>query len=137
MAISKASLGDFKCNTSGSSDTAVAQLVSMSLNRSQEAIDTSVLDTTSRTYETGTQTSTIDLELLWDPSSEGQSSLSDSITSSEKIDFEIYPNNTTGIDYYSGTGIVTSYSISNASDAMVTASVSIQVDGTLTEAQVS
>jgi TP901-1 family phage major tail protein len=137
MAISKASLGDFKCNTSGSSDTAVAQLVSMSLNRSQETIDTSVLDTTSRTYETGTQTSTIDLELLWDPSSEGQSSLSDSITSSEKIDFEIYPNNTTGIDYYSGTGIVTSYSISNASDAMVTASVSIQVDGTLTEAQVS
>lgn len=136
MAISKASLGDFKCNTSGSSDTAVAQLVSMSLNRSQETIDTSVLDTTSRTYETGTQTSTIDLELLWDPSAEGQASLSDSITSSEKIDFELYPNNSSGIDYYSGTGIVTSYSISNASDAMVTASVSIQVDGTLTEAQV-
>lgn len=137
MAISKASLGDFKCNTSGSSDTAVAQVVSMSLGRSQETIDTSVLDTVSRTFEIGTQSSTVDVELLWDPSSEGQSSLSDSITSSEKIDFEFYPNNSTGYDYYSGTGIVTSYSISNTSDSMVTASVSIQVDGTLTESQVA
>ena len=54
------------------------------------------------------------------------------------LDFEVYPTGTgTGETYFSGSGIVTSRSITGAFDGMVEASFSIQVSGAITEAQVA
>jgi hypothetical protein len=84
-----------------------------------------------RSYKQGLKTNTVSLEVYWDEDDAQQIILDERAS----IDFEISPTGTgSGETFFSGSGIVTSRSITGSFDGMVEASFSIQCSGAVTEA---
>ena len=131
MATTTGSSGVVKLQVAGTSVAVIGEVRSYTLDGSADTIEDSVMGDTARTYKAGLENSTVSLECYWDDS-DAQQLVIDNRAS---LDFEIYPTGTgTGEKYYSGTGLVTSKSITAAFDGMVEASFSIQVSGAVTEA---
>ena len=87
----------------------------------------------SRSYKAGLKTNTVSIECYWDEADAQQLVIDERAS----LDFEVYPTGTgSGETFYSGSGIVTSRSITGSFDGMVEASFSIQCSGDVTEAQV-
>ena len=84
-----------------------------------------------RSYKAGLKTNTLTVECYWDEADAPQGVLDERAS----VDFELYPTGTgTGETYFSGSGIVTSRSVTASFDGMVEASFSIQCSGAVTEA---
>lgn len=131
MATTTGSSGVVKLAVAQGSVAVVGEVRSYTIDGSADTIEDSVMGDTARTYKAGLENSTVSLECYWDDSDAQQLVLDNRAS----IDFEIYPTGTgTGEKYYTGTGIVTSKSITAAFDGMVEASFSIQVSGAVTEA---
>lgn len=131
MATTTGSSGVVKLQVSGTTVAVVGEVRSYTIDGSTDTIEDSVMGDTARTYKAGLENSTVTLECYWDDSDAQQLVLDNRAS----IDFEIYPTGTgTGEKYYSGTGVVTSRSITAAFDGMVEASFSLQVSGAVTEA---
>tara|TARA_R110002012_G_scaffold8868_2_gene40714 strand:+ start:5368 stop:5769 length:402 start_codon:yes stop_codon:yes gene_type:complete len=131
MATKTGSSGVVKIAVDGASVAVVGEVRTFSIETSADTIEDSVMGDTARTYLSGLESSTVNIECYWDGSNPAQTDLD----SRADIDFEIYPTGTaTGEKYYSGGGIVTSKSINTSFDGMVEASFSIQVSGAVTEA---
>lgn len=131
MATTTGSSGVVKLQVSGTTVAVVGEVRSYTIDGSTDTIEDSVMGDSARTYKAGLENSTVSLECYWDDSDAQQLVLDNRAS----IDFEIYPTGTgTGEKYYSGTGVVTSRSITAAFDGMVEASFSLQVSGAVTEA---
>ena len=131
MATTTGSSGVVKLQVSGTTVAVVGEVRSYTIDGSTDTIEDSVMGDTARTYKAGLENSTVSLECYWDDTDAQQLVLDNRAS----IDFEIYPTGTgTGEKYYSGTGVVTSRSITAAFDGMVEASFSLQVSGAVTEA---
>ena len=131
MATTTGSSGVVKLQVAGTSVAVIGEVRSYTLDGSADTIEDSVMGDTARTYKPGLENSTVSLECYWDDS-DAQQLVIDNRAS---LDFEIYPTGTgTGEKYYSGTGLVTSKSITAAFDGMVEAAFAIQVSGAVTEA---
>jgi hypothetical protein len=131
MATTTGSSGVVKLQVAGTSVAVVGEVRSYTLDGSTDTIEDSVMGDTARTYKAGLEASTVSIECYWDDS-DAQQLVIDNRAS---LDFEIYPTGTgTGEKYYSGTGIVTSKSITASFDGMVEASFALQVSGAVTEA---
>ena len=131
MATTTGSSGVVKLQVAGTSVAVIGEVRSYTLDGSADTIEDSVMGDTARTYKAGLENSTVSLECYWDDS-DAQQLVIDNRAS---LDFEIYPTGTgTGEKYYTGTGLVTSKSITASFDGMVEASFSIQVSGAVTEA---
>lgn len=132
MATTKGSSGLVKVAASGGSVANVAEVRSYTIDTQAETVEDTVMGDTSRTYKSSLKTATLSVEAYWDESdSTGQMVLDEGT----EIDFELYPTGSgTGETYYSGSGIVTSKSITASFDGMVEASFSVQVSGAVTEA---
>jgi predicted secreted protein len=131
MATTTGSSGVVKLQVAGTSVAVVGEVRSFTIDGSADTIEDSTMGDTARTYKAGLESSTVTLECYWDDSDAQQLVLDNRAS----IDFEIYPTGTgTGEKYYSGTGLVTSKSISASFDGMVEASFSLQVSGAVTEA---
>ena len=133
MATKTGASGVVKVQVSGTTVAVVGEVRSFTFDGSADTIEDSVMGDVSRTYKTGLKTNTVSLDVYWDEADAQQLILDERAS----IDFEIYPTGTgTGETFFSGTGIVTSRSITGAFDGMVEASFSIQCSGDVTEAQV-
>ena len=131
MATTTGSSGVVKLQVAGTSVAVVGEVRSFTIDGSADTIEDSTMGDTARTYKAGLESSTVTLECYWDDTDAQQLVLDNRAS----IDFEIYPTGTgTGEKYYSGTGLVTSKSISASFDGMVEASFSLQVSGAVTEA---
>lgn len=132
MATTKGSSGLVKVAASGGSVANVAEVRSYTIDTQAETVEDTVMGDTARTYKSSLKTATLSVEAYWDESdSTGQMVLDEGT----EIDFELYPTGSgTGETYYSGSGIVTSKSITASFDGMVEASFSVQVSGAVTEA---
>lgn len=131
MATTTGASGVVKIATSGGSVAVVGEVRSFTFDGSADTIEDSVMGDSARTYKQGLSSSTLALEVYWDESDAPQGILDERAS----IDFELYPTGTgTGETYLSGSGIVTSRSITASFDGMVEASFAIQVSGAVTEA---
>ena len=131
MATTTGSSGVVKLQVAGTAVAVVGEVRSFTIDGSADTIEDSTMGDSARTYKAGLESSTVTLECYWDDSDAQQLVLDNRAS----IDFEIYPTGTgTGEKYYSGTGLVTSKSISASFDGMVEASFSLQVSGAVTEA---
>tara|TARA_B110000977_G_C10804921_1_gene387870 strand:- start:45 stop:446 length:402 start_codon:yes stop_codon:yes gene_type:complete len=132
MATKTGASGVVKLQVAGTTVAVVGEVRSYTFEGSADTIEDSVMGDLSRTYKQGLSTNTVSLEVYWDEA-DAQQLILDERTS---VDFEIYPTGTgSGETFFSGTGIVTSRSITGAFDGMVEASFSIQCSGAVTEAQ--
>jgi len=131
MATKTGASGVVKIAASGGSVAVIGEVRSFTFDGSADTIEDSVMGDTTRTYKSGLKTNTLSVECYWDESDAQQLALDEQA----EIDFELYPTGTgTGETYYSGSGIVTSRSITGAFDGMVEASFSVQCSGAVTEA---
>ena len=132
MATKKGSSGLVKVAATGGSVANIAEVRSYTIDTQAETVEDTVMGDTSRTYQSSLKTATLSVECYWDESdTNGQLVLDEGAT----IDFELYPTGSgSGETYYSGSGIVTSKSITASFDGMVEASFAVQVSGAVTEA---
>lgn len=123
--------GVVKLQLAGITEVVVGEVRSFTIETSADTIEDSAMGDTSRTYKAGLDSSTVSIECYWDQA-DAQQLVLDSRAS---VDFEISPSGTAaGSKKYSGSGIVTSKSITASFDGMVEASFSIQASGAVTEA---
>lgn len=123
--------GVVKLQLAGVTEVVVGEVRSFTIETSADTIEDSAMGDTSRSYKAGLDSSTVSIECYWDQA-DAQQLVLDSRAS---VDFEISPSGTASSSKnYSGTGIVTSKSITASFDGMVEASFSIQVSGAVTEA---
>jgi|TARA_R110000744_G_scaffold20088_1_gene52696 hypothetical protein len=133
MATKTGASGVVKLQVSGTTVAVVGEVRSFTFDGSADTIEDSVMGDVSRSYKAGLKTNTVSIECYWDEADAQQLVIDERAS----LDFEVYPTGTgSGETFYSGSGIVTSRSITGSFDGMVEASFSIQCSGDVTEAQV-
>jgi len=131
MATKTGASGVVKIAASGGSVAVVGEVRSFTLDGSADTIEDSVMGDSVRSYKQGLSTNTLALEVYWDEADAQQNALDERAS----IDWQVHPTGTgSGEEYYSGSGIVTSKSITGAFDGMVEASFTIQCTGAVTTA---
>jgi len=134
MATQTGASGVVKLQVAGTTVAVVGEVRSFTFDGSADTIEDSVIGDTARSYKAGLLTNTVSIECYWDEADAQQLILDERTL----VDFEIYPTGTgAGETFFSGSGIVTSRSITGSFDGMVEASFSIQCSGAVTEAQAS
>ena len=109
--------------------TGVGSIKSMGLETTAETIDTTVLNSTAKTFAAGTTSFTGSVEGLWDETDAGQLAL---VEGTPQVVVFAFEGTTSGDYIYSGSAFLTSVSISSAVDGMVEASFSFTGTGALT-----
>lgn len=133
MATKTGASGVVKLQVSGTTVAVVGEVRSFTFDGSADTIEDSVMGDVSRSYKAGLKTNTVSIECYWDEADAQQLVIDERAS----LDFEVYPTGTgSGETFYSGSGIVTSRSITGSFDGMVEASFAIQCSGDVTEAQV-
>tara|TARA_R100000655_G_scaffold22079_3_gene44901 strand:+ start:1547 stop:1942 length:396 start_codon:yes stop_codon:yes gene_type:complete len=128
MATYRGQDGVFQAITTGGTLASVNQLKSWEISEESEAIETTAMGDTSKTFTAGIKGWTASCEVLYDLSNATQADL----VVGETVDVKIWPNTTSQAESYAGTGIVTSTSQSGAIGDIVTSSISVQGTGALT-----
>jgi predicted secreted protein len=113
---------------------AIAEIRSYSIEETSDTVEDTSMGDSFRTHKATLRSWTASVDVFWDETdTTGQVAL---VPGSE-VTINVYPEgNTSGDDYYTGTAIVTSKSVTASFDGMVEASVSLQGTGTLTSSQV-
>ena len=118
---------------SGESPTAdtVGEVRTFSIEETADTIETTAMGDTERKFTPSFTTGTVSIEALFD--SVVADSNHDVFDVGAEVLFEVYPAGATvaGNEYYSGTGIIVSKSVSVPYDGMVEASFSIQTSGAI------
>ena len=131
MATVTGSSGVVKVATSDGSEAVVGEVRSYTIDTTADTIECSSMGDTDREYKAGLASSTVSIECYWDEADAQQIALDPRAT----IFWEVHPTGTaTGEEYYSGSGVVTSKSITASFDGMVEASFGLQVNGAVTVA---
>lgn len=135
MATTKGSGGLVKVAVSGGSVATIAEVRSYTMDVSADTVEDTVMGDSARTYKPSLKSATLSVECYWDETdTTGQLVLDEAA----EIDFELYPTGSgSGEKYYTGSGVVTSKSITASFDGMVEASFSVQVSGAVTESTVA
>ena len=130
MAIATGQSGVVKLQLKGVSEAVVGEVRSFTIDEGNSVLENTTMGNAGRTYQSGIDESNVSIEVYWDQADAQQMVLD----AGAAIDWEISPSGTAAtVKYYSGTGIVTSKSITSSFDGMVEASFTIQ-GGTVTEA---
>jgi hypothetical protein len=131
MATTKGSSGVVKLAVSGGSVAAMGEIRSFTLDETADTIEDSVMGDSARTYVSSLTTATLSVDVYWDDADAVQLVMD----AAADLDWELYPTGTgTGEKYYSGSGILTSKSLTASFDGMVEGSFALQVSGAVTEA---
>lgn len=131
MAVKSGSTGVVKMHTTDGDEAAVGSVRNFSIESTTDTIESSVMGDDDRSYLKGLSSHTVSVEAYWDEADPVQTLLDPGAT----IYFEVHPTGTgSGEEYYHGSGVITSKSISAAFDGMVEASFSLQVNGAVTPA---
>jgi predicted secreted protein len=129
MAVTTGNSGVVKVSAGGTAE-AVGEVRSFSIEETADTIETTSMGDTARTFTPSFTTGTVSIEALFDV---------DTVASKQavfdvgaEVIFDVLPTGDATDEGYSGSGIVTSKSISVPYDGMVEASFSIQTSGTIT-----
>ena len=129
MATHFGSDGSVKLVTSGGSVAAVGELLNWTVTTTADAVETTSMGDTARTYTKGLTTGTGSMSLYLDPADGVQEDLAIGDT----VDCEFYAEGTdTGDQYYSGSFIVTSVERGATMDGIATLNAELQLSGALT-----
>ena len=113
--------------------TGVGELKGFKLETTADVVEDTALTDATKSFLAGRTSFSGTLEMNYDETDSPQQTL----TVGSSISFIVLPEgNTSGDEKFSGTGIVTGMSVSNAMDAVVTRSVTFQGTGALTRATV-
>lgn len=129
MATHFGSDGSVKLVTTGGSVAQVGELLNWTVTMTADAVETTSMGDTARTYTSGLQTGTGSMSLYLDPDDAVQEDLAQGDT----IDAEFYAEGTTtGDQFYSGSFIVTSVERGATLDGIATLNAELQLTGALT-----
>lgn len=129
MATHFGSDGSVKLVTSGGSVAQIGELLNWTVTMTADAVETTSMGDTARTYTAGLQTGTGSMSLYLDPDDAAQEDLAQG----DEIDAEFYAEGTdSGDQYYSGTFIVTSVERGATLDGIATLNAELQLTGALT-----
>jgi|DEB0MinimDraft_10_1074344.scaffolds.fasta_scaffold20907_5 predicted secreted protein len=129
MATHFGSDGKVKLITTGGTPAAVGELLNWTVTMTADAVETTSMGDTARTYTAGLQTGTGSMSLYLDPADAVQEDLAQG----DVIDAEFYAEgDTTGDQYYSGSFIVTSVERGATLDGIATLNAELQLTGALT-----
>ena len=129
MATHFGSDGSVKLVTSGGSVATVGELLNWTVTTTADAVETTSMGDTARTYTKGLTTGTGSMSLYLDPADGVQEDLAIGDT----VDCEFYAEGTdTGDQYYSGSFIVTSVERGATMDGIATLNAELQLSGALT-----
>ena len=113
--------------------TAVGERKGFTLEKTDDVVEDTKRSDATKSFLAGRTSFSGTLEMSYDETDSPQQTL----TVGSSIAFIVLPEgNTSGDEKFSGTGIVTGMSVSNAMDAVVTRSVTFQGTGALTRATV-
>ena len=113
--------------------TGVGELTGFTLETTADVVEDTALTDATKSFLAGRTSFSGTLEMSYDETDSPQQTL----TVGSSISFIVLPEgNTSGDEKFSGTGIITGMSVSNAMDAVVTRSVTFQGTGALTRATV-
>ena len=129
MATHFGSDGSVKLITTGGTPAQVGELLNWTVTMTADAVETTSMGDTARTYTSGLQTGTGSMSLYLDPADTVQEDLAQG----DVIDAEFYAEGTTtGDQYYSGSFIVTSVERGATLDGIATLNAELQLTGALT-----
>jgi predicted secreted protein len=129
MATHFGSDGKVKLITTGGTPAAVGELLNWTVTMTADAVETTSMGDTARTYTSGLQTGTGSMSLYLDPAD----SVQEDLAQGDVIDAEFYAEgDTTGDQYYSGSFIVTSVERGATLDGIATLNAELQLTGALT-----
>lgn len=128
MAVYRGQDGVFQAITSGGTLASVSQLLSYNIEESVDAIETTSMGATSKTFTSGIKGWTCSAEVQYDLADAVQADL----VVGETVDIKIWPNTIAQTESFSGTGIVTATSQSGAIGDLVNSSITVQGTGALT-----
>lgn len=113
----------------------VAEIRSYSVEQTGDTVEDTSMGDTARTFKPTLTSWTASADVYWDETdTTGQGAL----TVGSEVTLGVYPEgDASGDNYYSGSAIVTSVSISGSFDGMVEASISLQGTGALTNSDVA
>lgn len=130
MAIGKGSAGVVKVAATGGTTANVGDVRSYSIDETADTLETTKMGDTAKTYLASLTDSTLSVDALWNSSDASQLIFDVGVD----IDWEIHPEGTAAGKSYTGSGLVTSKTVSASYDGMVEASFAVQVSGVVTEA---
>ena len=109
--------------------TAIGNVTGFSIDTTHDVVEDTSLEDSSKTFKAGRGTFTASIDMNYNEENTQQESL----TSGSSLSFVFLPEgNTSGDQSFSGTGIVTSTSITVGLDGMTTRTVALQGNGALT-----
>ena len=109
---------------------AIAEIRSYSVEQTSDTTEDTTMGDTWRTHKTTLRSWTASVDVFWD---ETDTSGQVALTVGSEVTLNLYPEGATTSDaYLTGTGIVTSKSISASFDGMVESTIAVQGTGTLT-----
>lgn len=128
MAVMTGVSGEVKAVTDGGTLALVGEVKSWSVEQTQDQAEATVMGDSTKTFLNTLSGWSASCELNTSPSDAGQQDL----IIGAKVQVEFYPNSTSNTTKYAGDAFVTSISRSGSMGDLVTSSVSLQGDGTLT-----
>ena len=106
----------------------IGEIKSFSLTQSSDTVEDTSMGETARTYKPSLTAFSGSVDVFWDELDTGQLAL----TVGSTVTFSAYPEGATAGDkYYTGTAIVTGFTVNAAFDGMVEASITLQGTGAL------
>ena len=109
--------------------TSIGNVTGFSIDTTHDVVEDTSLEDSNKTFKAGRGTFTASIDMNYNEENTQQESL----TSGSSLSFVFLPEgNTSGDQSFSGTGIVTSTSITVALDGMTTRNVALQGNGALT-----
>ena len=113
--------------------TAIGELTGFTLETTGDVVEDTALTDAAKTFVAGRTSFSGSLEMHYDETDAQQETL----TAGSSISFVLLPEgNDTGDQSFSGSGIVTGMSVTNAMDAIVSRTVTFQGTGALTKSTV-
>lgn len=121
--------GSVKLATTSGTVAQIGELLNWTITNTADAVETTTMGDTSRTFRKGLMTGTGSLSLYLDSDDAAQQDL----VQGDKVDCEFYAEGTvSGDTMYSGTYLVTSVERGATMDGIATLSAELQLDGDLT-----
>ena len=121
--------GSVKLVTSGGSVATIGELLNWTVTMTTDAVETTSMGDTSRTFQKGLSTGTASMSLYLDPDNAVQQDL----LQGDSVDCEFYVEGTdSGDTKYTGTFIVTSVERGTTMDGIATLNAELQLTGALT-----
>jgi predicted secreted protein len=114
---------------------AIAEIRSYTIDETGDTIEDTTMGDSARTYKAGLKDFTGSVDVYWD---ETDTSGQMACTVGSSITLNVYPEGaTSGDTYYTGTALVTGFSVTGSFDGMVEASITFQGTGGLTKSTAS